>query len=178
MEGNILTNDPSFTHWGYAVIDDKNQVIDSGCIMTSAQSNKRRIRVGDDNVRRTNEIVYRLKQLIDRYKVMYILTELPHGSQNAKASQMVGRVEGVLETISVFTGIGVEWYSEGDVKKHLFGKQKVTKEQMQEEIKRVFGGKMQGWTGKSTKDEHIADALGVYLTAKEQSATLKLVRNA
>lgn len=171
-----MTNDPSFTHWGYAVIDENDQVITSGCVKTSPQAKKRRIRVGDDNVRRVNEIVYQLKTIIEKHNVVHILTELPHGSQSYKGATMIGRVEGIVETISVFTGIGVEWYSEGDVKKHLFGKSSVPKEMIQDEVRRQFGGKMQGWTNTAANDEHVADALGVYLTAKTQSSMLKFIK--
>lgn len=176
MKGTILTCDPSMTAFGWAVIDWQGQVKDSGCITTKPEAKKKRIRKGDDNTRRTGEIVYKLKSIINKYNVNYLLTELPHGSQSYNGATMIGRTEGIMETISQFTEIGIEWYSENDAKKFLFGKKAVSKNETVEKVKELLGGKMQGWTGTQYIDQAIADALAIYLVAKNQSSTLKLMK--
>jgi len=173
-KGTILTNDPSMTAWGWAVVDWDKKVLDKGCIKTEGQSNKLRIRKGDDTVRRVSEINHVLYSIIKTYNVRYILSELPHGSQNARAAVMIGIVTGVMQTISDFCNIGIQWYSEGDVKTHLFHRQSVTKNEM---IKQVDSFISVQWTGVKYKDEAIADALGIYLTAKDQSPIIKFQAN-
>lgn len=177
MKGTILTNDPSMTAWGWVIIDWQGQVLDAGCITTKPEAKKKRIRKGDDNVRRTGEIVYELKRIINKYNVNYLLTELPHGSQSYNGATMIGRTEGIMETISQVLEIGIEWYSENDAKKFLFGKKAISKNEMVEKVKELLGDKMQKWTNVQYIDQAMADALAIYLVAKNQSSTLKLLKN-
>ena len=73
----VLTNDPSITAWGYAVLDAQDKILATGCIKTEPLYKKRRTRKGDDTVRRVSEINQRLLKVIHHYKVTYLLTELP-----------------------------------------------------------------------------------------------------
>lgn len=171
---NILTNDPSITAWGYAVLDHNGRVLTIGCIKTKTEGKKRRIRKGDETVRRVSEINNVLLGIIKEYKVNYILSELPHGSQNASAAVMIGIVTGIVQTISDCLQIGVEWYSEGDSKKCALGKISATKDEMVNRMKRQFLDA--AWTGVKYFDEACADALAVYYVASKQSSTLKLMR--
>jgi Holliday junction resolvasome RuvABC endonuclease subunit len=173
-EFNILACDPSLTAWGYAVVDWEGNVLDVGCIKTEPENKKRKIRKGDDSVRRVSEINNMLQSLIEQYHINYILTELPHGSQNASAARMIGYVVGMLQTWSDSLRIGIEWYSEDDVKKYLFNRRSVTKSEMINKIKTKI---KVNWYNIKYKDEAIADALGVYLTALNQSSALKLFIN-
>src|SRR6056297_3054439 len=96
----ILTNDPSLTAWGWAIIDWQDNVIQTGCIKTKPDYKKKRIRKGDDTVRRLSEISQKLIKLINHYNVQYILSELPHGSQNANAAVMIGATTGIVQTLA------------------------------------------------------------------------------
>lgn len=173
----ILANDPSYTAWGYVVLNCEGKVIEAGCIKTEPSSKKLRIRAGDDFARRCNTLSYKLKSIIEMYNIDYIVSELPHGSQNARAAKMVGGVPAILEAISIFTGIGLEWFSEGDVKKYLFGRQSVAKNEMIQKMKYIYGTHNTFWKGVKYMDEAIADALGVFQTAINQSSVLKFLRN-
>lgn len=166
----ILTNDPSLTAWGWAVIRD-NKILNTGCIKTAPEQKKRRIRKGDDNTRRVSEIVKELLDLIKIYGVNYILSELPHGSQNASAAVMIGMTIGIIQTIADSKDLPVEWYSEGDAKKCLLGKRSSTKDETIEAITDNYNIK---FTGIKYKDEAIADAMAIYHVALLQSSTLKL----
>ena len=119
---NILTNDPSFTAWGWAVIDKDNKIIDCGCIKTAPEQKKRRIRASDDRERRSIEITTKLIKLIQKYDISFIISESPHGSQNARAAIMIGIVTGIITAISCCMEIPIETYSEQDAKKVLLGK--------------------------------------------------------
>jgi Holliday junction resolvasome RuvABC endonuclease subunit len=173
-QGTILTNDPSMTAWGWVALDWKGNIIEKGCIKTSGvPKKKRRIRKGDDTVRRVNEINQELLKVIKQYKVDYILSELPHGSQNASAAVMIGIVTGIMQTLSDSLEIGIEWYSEGDAKKCVLGRQSATKGDMIEAINKLYDVH---WTEVGYKDEAIADALAIHYVATKQSSTLKLLK--
>ena len=169
----ILTNDPSFTAWGWAVLNGQGEILETGCIKTKTEGKKRRIRKGDEDVQRTGEIISVLLDLIKKYKITYLLTELPHGSQNAAGAKMVGIVIGILKTISDTLDLGIEWYSEGDSKKCILGKNSATKQEMVGAIHKKY---RVNWTGTKYIDEAVADALAIHYVAMKQSATLKMMK--
>lgn len=170
---SILTNDPSFTAWGWAVLDYKGIVIETGCIKTKTEGKKRRIRKGDETVQRTGEILQVLLRLIKKYNVQFLLTELPHGSQNASGAVMIGITVGILKTLSDALDIGIEWYSEGDSKKCLLGKIFASKQETIDAIKKLY---KVPWTGTKYIDEAVADAISIHYCATKQSATLKMMK--
>lgn len=167
----IIANDPSFTAWGWVVIDMQGNVIDTGCIKTESEHKKRRIRKGDDTTRRISEINEILKRVIYENNVQIILAELPHGSQNASAAVTQGVVTGILQTIADWKGFPIDWYSEQDAKKHLLGKKSATKQETIDTIGKFYDIK---WTGVKYKDEAVADAMAIYHVARSQSSLLKL----
>jgi len=169
----ILTNDPSITAWGYAVVNWDGDIQTAGCIKTKPEHKKRRIRKGDDTVRRIAELNSQLIDILEAYPVEYMLSELPHGSQSASAALMIGVVTGIIQTLSDTQNIGIEWYSENDVKQCLFNRKQVTKQDM---VTRIDGLYSVPWTDVKYKDEAIADALGVYHTATQRSNALQLVK--
>jgi len=169
----ILTNDPSITAWGWAVVDTSSTVLAAGCIKTTPEYKKRRIRKGDDTVRRVSEINQTLLRVIKHYKVSYLLTELPHGSQNASAAVMIGIVTGIVQTLSDTLEIGVEWYAEMDAKKCVLGKNSATKQEMITAVDKLYDVP---WKETKYKDEAIADALAIYHTALKQSNVLQLFK--
>lgn len=167
----ILTNDPSFTAWGFAVLRGK-EILEAGCIKTAPEQKKRRIRASDDRTRRTAEIVQHLLELIKAYDVSYILSESPHGSQNANAAIMIGITTGVTTAIAECLGIPIEYYSEQDAKKAVLGKKAATKEDMIEAIDKLYEV---DWRSVKYIDEAVADALAVHYVATLQSPVLKFM---
>ncbi len=170
---HILTNDPSMTAWGWAVLTYTGKIVDMGCIKTTTSGKRRRIRKSDETASRISEINNVLLGIIEKYNINYILTEAPHGSQNASAATMIGAVAAIVQTISDCLDIGVEWYSEGDSKKCLLGKISATKQETIDAISKVYDIK---WNNVKYKDEAIADALSVHYVASKKSATLKLFK--
>jgi Holliday junction resolvasome RuvABC endonuclease subunit len=167
----ILTNDPSFTAWGWAVIDMKGEVIKVGCIKTEPESAKRRIRKGDDTVRRIGEINDVLLSVIGEYNIQILLCELPHGSQNAQAAVMIGAVTGITQTLADCKGLPIDWYSEQDAKKHLLHKKSAVKKEIIDAISQIY---KVPWKGVKYHDEAVADAMAIYHVAKSQSPLLKM----
>ena len=170
----ILTNDPSITAWGWAVLDLQGNVLASGCIKTESQAKKLRIRKGDDFVRRVGEIDEQLLSIIRRWNVCYLLSELPHGSQNANAAKMIGAVAAIVQTLSIVLEMGVEWYSENDAKKVLFHKKSVSKREMIDKIKTIY--KTDWFISVKYQDEAVADALAIHHVATKQSSVLKMLK--
>lgn len=171
----ILTNDPSMTAWGWAVIDWSGQVKAAGCIKTKSGHKKRKIRKGDDTIRRLKLMNNALIEKIRTYDVRYIVSEQPHGSQSASAALMVGACLDKVQTLSDAIGIPVEWYSENDVKQHIFGRKSVTKKEMKGFVASTY---RVDWTDVKYRDEAIADAIAVYHTAQAHSAAIQLMKNA
>lgn len=175
MQLIILTNDPSLTAWGWAVIKN-DRIIDSGCIKTSPEHKKQRIRKSDDTTRRISDINAVLLGVIQKHKVNYILSEAPHGSQNASAATMIGIAAGITQTISDCLKIGIEYFSEQDSKKTVLGKKAATKNEMVEAISKLYPQRKitnRFVTDIKFRDEAVADAIAVYHTAKKLSTTLK-----
>ena len=172
-QNTILTNDPSMTAWGWGILTFSVEIIELGCIKTKTEGKKRRIRKGDETTARISEINKILLELIRKYNVTYILSELPHGSQNAAAAVMIGVVAGIAQTIADTLDIGIEWFSEGDSKKCLLGKISATKQETIDAIDQIYAVP---WTNIKWRDEAIADALSIHYCATKQSSSLKLLK--
>lgn len=175
-KGAILVCDPSMMAFGWSVVDFQKNIIDVGCIKTESLHKKMRTRKGDDTVRRIAEITHKLLGLIKLYNIKYIVSELPHGSQSATAAEMLGIVKGIVQTLADCSNIGIEWYSEGDCKKALFGdgKKTVSKADTIKAISKLY---KVPWTGTKFRDEAIADSLAVHNVAYSQSSILKWYGN-
>lgn len=166
---SLMACDPSITAFGFAIINE-GKIIHTGCIKTVPDDKKSKIRKGDSTVRRIAEINSVLLDAIKKYNVKYIVTEQPHGSQSASAAVMIGIVTGMLKTMADCLDLGIEWYSEGDSKKHLLGKRNAIKTETIDAIKKIY--KVE-WFNVGYKDEAVADALAVYHIALSQSPILK-----
>lgn len=170
---SIMVHDPSITAWGWAVLDWDDQVLDAGCIKTSSEHKKRRIRKGDDTIRRISEINRRLLEVIHRYHTIYMVSELPHGSQSASAALMMGITSAVPQALGDALNIPVEWYSEGDAKKALLNKRSAAKQEIIDAIGELY---QVDWTGVKYRDEAIADALAIHYVAQLNSQAIKMMK--
>ena len=173
MTTTILTNDPSLTAWGYAVLTVGNGIVlvdEVSCIKTSPDYKKLRIRKGDDRVRRAEELTRQLKEVCIRYDVDWILSELPHGSQSAVAAVMIGLTTGIVVGLSEGLGISVEWFSDTDAKKAVLQRRSVSKAEMIQAITSLYDVP---WTAIQYKDEAIADAMAVFHCARQHSPFIK-----
>lgn len=172
----ILSNDPSMTAWGYSVIRN-GCIMDSGCIVTEPTEKVKRIRKSDDDARRVSEIVQRLLHIIQVYGVNYMVAESPGGSKSYSAAKSFAQVISISQTLSDCLKIPLEFFSEAEAKKAVFGpgkKRTVSKLDMMREIDKLFLNV--GWSGKKYIDEAVADSLAVYVAAKQLSNTLKFIQ--
>lgn len=171
---NIAVYDPSLTGWGIVILDKHDNILETEVVRTKKENKARRIRKGDDDIRRVQVINNTLLTLNAKWEVKLILSELPHGSQSAPSARMVGTVQGIVQMLSDSTGIPVEWYSEGDAKKYLFGRISASKKETIRAISRIY---KVPWTGVEYKDEAIADALAIHHAATIESTLLSVIRH-
>jgi Holliday junction resolvasome RuvABC endonuclease subunit len=170
----VLTNDPSIKAWGWAVVDPlDNSIIDCGGIHTENSPKTNRVRKGDDRVRRIQEINFKLLEIIKKYNIKLLLSELPHGSQSAVAAVMIGVVTGITQTIGDTLNIPVEWFSEGDAKLAVANRRSVEKDHMVAIIENLYTDVP--WKKTKWENQAIADALAVMYVARKQSALLKML---
>lgn len=180
--GNIIVFDPSMTAFGYVVLDFAGKVLKTGCIKTEPQAKKLRIRKGDDTMRRITEVNTELNNIIFAWRIIHIISELPHGSQSASAAEMLGIVKGIIQTIADTNKVSIEYYSEADAKKGLFGRDSATKLETIKKINVLYSVPVTGkkptekapWSGVQYVDEAVADCLSVHNVARTQSPVLKL----
>lgn len=170
----ILTNDPSMTAWGYSILTYDNQILLVDCIKTEKLAGKLRIRVGDDDCRRINDIGSILRDVIHQYNVTFIIGELPGGgSKSSAAAKSLGQAKSILQSAATFLNIPIEWFSENDSKKAVLRKQSATKQEMIDAIDKLYDVP---WTGTKYKDEAIADSLAIHYVASQQSSILKMFK--
>jgi len=169
----ILTNDPSLTAWGWAVVQlfhGKVRILKTGCVKTAPAPKKRKIYKADDRARRITEISKELNKIHKEYSLDWIISESPHGAQNYNAAVMIGMVPGILCTFGTDHNLPVEWYSEGDAKKHLSGKRSLSKQDTIKHIVKIYG---KDWVQDvKYKDEAVADSLAVFHVARAKSQAL------
>jgi Holliday junction resolvasome RuvABC endonuclease subunit len=169
----VLSCDPSFTAWGWAILTAYGDIMETGCIKTAPEAKKTRIRKSDDRTRRTSEIVHVLLNLIRKYNVKLMVIEAMHGSQNASAAITIGIAAGVVETLSIVLEIPIEYYSEQDSKKCALGKKAATKQDMINRMNELFEV---DWTKTKYIDEAVADSLAVFYCAQQNSQLLKMMK--
>lgn len=184
----LISLDIGFSHTGWSIFD-KGGLIDIGLIETE-KTEKKMIRISDDNVRRCIEIADKINMLKQQYKLQGLLGELPAGTQNARAANHFGLIIGTVGVTAHFLGLPAEWCSQQEVKKATTGDRFATKDKMMEVICDIIGakkteqkvlikkGKRKGKTTirktyhllnkkfPESKFEHIADSIGVYMALK------------
>lgn len=187
-EAMIISLDIGFSNTGWSIFD-KGGLLAVGIIQTK-KTEKRMIRVSDDNIRRCVEIANELDILKQKYKLQGLLGELPSGSQNARAANQFGLIIGTVGVAAHFLGLPAEWCSQQEVKKAVSGNRFATKDEIMQAICELTGTKKTEKvisinkgkrSGKNTikktyhllgkkfpesKFEHIADSIGVYMAMK------------
>lgn len=184
----LLACDPGFKNFGCAIIDQYGQVINAGTIQTK-KTIKKLLRTADDDVQRIVYITSRLKEVILKYEVKGILSELPpSGGQSAAAVKGLSMAVSLLTTLATLFSIPVEWATPDEVKKALTHKKNASKEDMMEAACKLHGWKITQkniyvkntqkisrvdntyWlVGKSmgkNQFEHIADSIGAFEALK------------
>jgi Holliday junction resolvasome RuvABC endonuclease subunit len=170
---NILSFDPSITEFGLAIINS-DTIIDAECIKTNPGHSEHNITKSRDKARRASKIVKRILDVLCHHRIKTIVSELPQGSQSAPAADCLGMARSIVQTIADCYSKQIIWVKQHDSKMTMVGKSDAEKHEMIDAVDNSdinfpeLGDPKDGapWTGIKYRDEAIADAVAVYITAK------------
>lgn len=165
----ILALDPSFTAWGWAVIEvngDNDRLVDCGTIRTKPEEKKRGLRVADDDLRRVQELFTELERIWKKYDPVGIVTEVSGGAQSARASRTIGMTEGILGSFITAKMAPAEFYTAMEGKKAATKNRKASKEDVLMAMRAHFGDKLIPRKPRACR-EAVGDALAVFMASKQ-----------
>lgn len=165
------------TATGWVAIDKNNpseyeSMVDYGCITTTPD--KRCKLKSEGNVKRAQFVSNKLIEIIDKYSVKVICTELPSGSQNASAATQLSLVVGSIIGITQSLKIPISLITPRGLKKIVTGSSTASKKEVINTVKPRF--KMldlleeNDMTNK--KWEAVGDATGAYISLKNDDIVL------
>lgn len=164
----ILALDVGFTNTGWVVFDGQSP-IDCGVIATEkneADLPKSKYRITDDNTGRCQRIANQLASVISKYAVKAIVAELPTGgSKSSSAATKMAMATAVVATVVELMNVRHIWTTPISGKKALCSNKGATKDEMMDAARAMFPDFK--WPKTKTKFEHIADAIGSFLSAQK-----------
>jgi len=183
----VLALDPSFRNTGYAVIErdgPKERVVTTGVIKTEARDKKTRVRAADQRLEQIQIMVKALKDIIGDWQPALLVAELPSsGGKSANAVASMAIAQAVCGAVVAYEGLPAEWVTPMENKKCYTGKRNASKEDMMSACVRTHPALKKEYT--HTKGqykgqlrgefEHVADALGAYEAAKQNSPVMKVL---
>jgi Holliday junction resolvasome RuvABC endonuclease subunit len=186
----ILSVDPGFSNYGYAVWNEYGEIVKVG-VLTTEKTKVKINRISDDTAFRIASLTTQLNDVIRTHSINGVIGEMPSGG--GKSSAAVKNMALALAiTVAVITlnRIPIEWCSALEVKIAMTGKKQATKLDMMLATCMVFPS----WklttktkTFKNKKDrvdniywplgkemgankfEHVADAIGVAYALKNSN---------
>jgi Holliday junction resolvasome RuvABC endonuclease subunit len=138
----------------------------------TATLRKAKLKISDDEWRRTKDLVDSLKSLIGKYKPAHIFIECPTGgSKSAQAAKSMAIARGAACAVISSMNVPVTLVTPFEAKKAATGNTTASKNEVKQAVKKLFP-KFDGWIkGKRGQvvegpNEHVYDALSVYMAAK------------
>ena len=174
----ILCLDLALANTGVAVIalDSPDRLVFVETLQTVKLSKdilkKLKLKVADDEWARVGQLVTKLEEVIAKYAPSHIFIECPTGgSKSAQAAKSMALARGAACATTRFYNIPVTLVSPFAAKKAATGEAKASKEQVKNVAKTLFPDFTAWVTGKrgkvvEGKNEHVYDALSVYVAAK------------
>lgn len=170
----ILSLDVGFKNTGCVVFDVNDNIIDCG-VITTEKSKKRNVRTADDYSLRASQLASGLKNVIESYDIKAVVGELPTGgAQSAKAMVQMGMANAVVSSVCTILDIPTDWATPNEVKLTLCGNRSATKEELMKVVKNLYPNA--DFPKQKGLFEHIADAVGAYLSIKDVSPIIKIVK--
>lgn len=186
----LLSLDVAFENIGYSIFNER-KLIKVGLI--SAPKFKGKFRKTDERIDRCSKMSGDLMRLIFSEGIQGIIAEIPSGSQNATAANLLGWASALVVSTSRVLDIPMEHVTQRDVKLAVMGTEKATKDQIMDrmalhykwekksKIIKITKGKRKGKDTKQVnyfpfglkypkgKFEHIADSIGVYWASQDRN---------
>lgn len=154
----ILGIDPGTATTGFGLVrlnGNGNEVVKWGLIETDKKLLKEK---------RLEFIFEETVKLINLHKPDVFVFEKVFFSNNAKTVIAVGQAQGVMLLAAGKTGVHVEEYAPGTIKKMITGNGRANKKEVQEHIRKILGSKVKSEKNKKTHFDDAADALAIALT--------------
>jgi len=167
---NIVAIDVGFASMGIVVLCIRARdlgLVYKEVISTKPSPKKLSIRSADDNVRRCREITRSVRRVIDEYEPAAVVLEMPSmGSKSAKAMRAMGLASGIIAALDVvYENLPFLYATPTDVKVAMTGKKSASKEEVQSRAVEMIPDILDGVN--KTQREHVADALGAAVAAKD-----------
>jgi len=145
----ILGVDPGLASCGWAVLANRDRLLDCGCIVTKKN---------DDLGDRLNKIYHQVKNICQDHKVEELAIESLFFAKNTKTALVVAQVIGVVKAAAFDVGAGAFEYTPLQIKVAITGYGRAEKNQVAAMIKESLGD-----NGKLANN-HTADAAAAALT--------------
>lgn len=147
----------------------KPSYLDSGCI-SARRCPPQKSKVAE-LIYKVSEMVRSLLDVLERYRPVAVVGELPTGAKSYMAARALGVVYGVMAAVRAVSRVPVEWVTPQAVKRATTGRVAGTKEQVQAAVL--------GWypeMGGGDGLEHRCDAMAAVLAALEGEVLPAVVR--
>ena len=185
--GRILALDVAFSNTGWAILeysDNEWKCLDAYVITTKPEHKKKKLRVADDDVRRSTELFATLSAIMVQANIKGVVAELPTGgAQGARPNRAMGMATSVAACLVEQFKVPAEYINPNDSKKTVTGNKNASKKQVQDAIikkyptcTKSFKLKRGSQTEYENKFEHAADALAAFECAKE-GVLVRLLQN-
>jgi Holliday junction resolvasome RuvABC endonuclease subunit len=176
----ILGLDQGFSNFGWCLATYENEMLtvdDMGMICT--QKSKLKVPMSEDNSRRTRHIVSCVEALVlkfdvedqrTRVTVDCICSEAMSHPPSASVATKLGRVWGIVDTLSYMTKLPVLHRSPADIKLAVTGSRKASKALMVESLAQAYPEirpLLAPWP--KGKHEHMVDALGAVVACLDDN---------
>jgi crossover junction endodeoxyribonuclease RuvC len=172
----VLGVDPSLCNTGIAAVEllaDGERVLETLVVRTAPSAKKRRVLVGDDNVRRISEIAEALDAAIQRHRPVALVVEAPAGSKGAQAARALALALATVVTVARLRGLPLVQVQPLDVKRAVCGAKSADKGEIILAIERRHPEVV--WPSPASVIEHAADAVGAVVAALGTD-TLRMAR--
>jgi Holliday junction resolvasome RuvABC endonuclease subunit len=141
---NLLGLDPGFASFGWSVValyPDGEEISAMGVFRTQKESSKRHVLACEDSFERTRAIAKFLDGLIEQWDPKVVCFEAWSPVRNASAAAKVAFAYGALgANLARGTGLPAVSPTPQRVKKALTGKVNASKEEVESEVRKRFGG--------------------------------------
>lgn len=145
----VLGLDPGFASTGYALVEllpDREEVLKLGVISTEKAQKKRQVLASDDNFRRARELCAQLETIrkdaeagLCKY-INGLCAESMSFPRHAGTAAKMAMCWGVISALSEVHGIPLSQATPKELKKRLCGSGTASKEEVQEVLRRRYGG--------------------------------------
>lgn len=178
----ILCLDLALANTGAAVISlgnpDKLLFVDTLQTVKMDPSTMRqlKLKVADAEWARVQSLITQLDNLMDRFNPVHVFLECPTGgSKSAQAAKTMALARGAACGVTYLSNTPVSLVSPFSAKKAATGDSQASKEQVKQVAKTLFPDFKDWVKGKSGrivegKNEHVYDALSVYMAARTTKA--------